>query len=115
MYRDFATLREVSLRFDTLGPDDVARRLQPLAVPGGAWFGPAGELLGLAYVKQGKKDLAGPLFGAIAKDKDAPESLRARARQMAGLLGNDTVEDVTHLPPAQADAPAPAAAPAPQQ
>jgi hypothetical protein len=75
------------------------------------WFGPAGELLALAYLKQGNKDLAGALFGAIAKDKDVPDTLKARARQMAGLLGFDAVDDIARAPAPAAGAPA--AAPQP--
>ena len=69
-------------------------RLKPLATPGNPWFGSAGELVAMAYLKQGKKDLAGPLFAAIAKDEDVPQSLRSRTRQLAGLLGYDAVVDV---------------------
>lgn len=93
-YRDFATLRQVALEYDTMKPDAVVARLKPLAAPGAPWFGPAGELLGMAYLAQGRKDLAAPLFGAIAKDKDQPDSLRARARQVAGMLGFDAVDDI---------------------
>lgn len=92
-YRDLATIREVALDFDKLGPDKVVERLKPLAVPGNAWFGNAGELVGVAYLKQGKNDLAGALFAQIAKEKTVPDSLRRRARQMAGMLGVDAVED----------------------
>ncbi len=92
-YRDLATIRLVAADFDAMKPEDVVARLKPLAVPGNPWFGSAGELVAMAYLKQGKTDLAGPLFAAIAKSKDAPESLRARTRQMAGLLGVDAVED----------------------
>ena len=95
-YRDLATLREVALRFDTMKPEDVVARLKPLALPGNPWFGSAGELLGMAYLKQGHKELAGPLFGTIARDKDTPDSLRARTRQMAGLLGFDAIDDIAH-------------------
>ena len=93
-YRDLANLREVALRFDSMKPEDVVVRLKPLAVPGNPWFGSAGELLGMAYLKQGHKDLAGPLFATIARDKDTPDSLRARIRQMAGLLGFDAIDDI---------------------
>ncbi len=48
----------------------------------------------MAYLKQGKQNLAGPLFAAIAKDEDVPQTLRSRTRQMAGLLGYDAVVDV---------------------
>lgn len=91
--RDLATVREIAASFDSLPPATVVARLKPLAQPGNAWFGPAGELLGLAYLKQGKANLAGPLFAAIARDKDAPDTLRRRARQMAGVLGADAIDD----------------------
>ena len=69
-------------------------RLKPLAVPGNPWFPAAGELTGIAYLKMGKNDLAGPIFAAISRDKQAPEALRARSRQMAGALGVDAIDDV---------------------
>jgi hypothetical protein len=47
----------------------------------------------MAYLKQGKNDLAGPLFASIAKDEDVPQTLRSRTRQMAGILGYDAVVD----------------------
>ncbi len=93
-YRDLAAIRAVAANFDAMKPEDVISRLKPLAEPGKPWFGSAGELVGLAYVKQGKNKLAGPLFAAIVKDKEAPASLRSRAMQMAGLLGVDAVEEV---------------------
>lgn len=93
-YRDLATIREIATNFDAMKPDEVIARLKPLAVPGNAWFGSAGELVGIAYLKQGKPELAGPLFAAIAKSDDVPDTLRARARQISGLLGVDAVVDV---------------------
>ncbi len=92
--RDLATVREMAIRFDKLPPQQVIDRLKPLAVPGNPWFGSAGELSAMAWLKLGNKDRAGPLFAAVAKDKTAPESLRSRARQMAGLLGVDAIDDV---------------------
>lgn len=92
-FRDLATVRLVATEFDALPPEAVIARLKPLAVPGKPWFGNAGELLALAYLKQDKPQLAGPLLAAIARDKEAPETLRRRARQMAGVLGVDAVDD----------------------
>lgn len=92
-YRDLATIREVAVNFDKLPPQQVVDRLRALATPGNPWFGSAGEMVGVAYMKLGKNDQAGPLFAAIAKDKEVPDSLRRRARQLAGLLGVDAVED----------------------
>jgi hypothetical protein len=96
-FRDLATLREMGVRFDAAPPAEVIAKLKPLAVPGNAWFGPAGELVAMAYLKQNKPELAGPLLAAIAKDKDTPETLRARARQLAAQLGYDAVDDVKKL------------------
>lgn len=93
-YRDLATLRSVATRFEEMQPQQVVDRLKTLATPGNPWFGSAGELVAMAYLKQGKQDLAGPLFAAIAKDEDVPQTLRSRTRQMAGLLGYDAVVDV---------------------
>lgn len=93
-FRDLALVREIALKFDNLPPQQVVDRLKPLAVPGNPWFGNAGELVGIAYMKQGRNDLAGPLFAAISRDKDVPESLRRRTRQLAGLLGVDALDDV---------------------
>jgi hypothetical protein len=92
--RDLATIRSVAAQFDALPPQQVVDRLKPLAVPGNAWFGAAGELVGMAYLKQNKADQAGPLFAAIAKDEGQDAGLRSRARQLAAVLGVDAVPDV---------------------
>ncbi len=93
-YRDLASIRAVAIQFDKLEPQKVIDRLKPLATPGNPWFGSAGELVAMAYLKQGKKELAGPLLAAVAKDEDVPQTLRSRTRQLAGLLGYDAVTDV---------------------
>ncbi|MBT0669918.1 tetratricopeptide repeat protein [Novosphingobium profundi] len=92
--RDLATVRSVAARFDDMKPQDVVARLKPLAAPGNAWFGVAGEMVGMAYLKMDKPGQAGPLFAAIAKDENSSEGLRSRARQLAALLGVDAVADV---------------------
>jgi hypothetical protein len=43
----------------------------------------------LAMVKQGRKQEAAQLYAAIAKDQGVPETIRARAMQVAGSLGVD--------------------------
>jgi hypothetical protein len=88
-YRDAAIIRQTELEFDQLPPEAVAARLQPLAKPGEPWFGTAGELSALAMVKQGKKQEAAQLFAAIANDRNVPQTIRARAIQVAGSLGVD--------------------------
>ena len=118
-YRDLATVRGTALTFDRLAPADVVARLRPLALPGAPFFGSAGELVGVAYLKEGRSDLAAPLFSAIARDPQVPASLRARARQLAGSLGVDAVDDVMQQPPVNdtpqaAPTPPAASAPPPQ-
>lgn len=86
-FRDLALLQETTLRYDTLTPAAAAEKLKPLAVPGSPYFASAAEMLAVAYLRQGKPELAGQLFGQIAKDNSAPPSLRGRASQMASMLG----------------------------
>ena len=88
-YRDLALVRGTSLEFDTLKPDEVIARLQPLAVAGEPFFGSAGEMIGMALIAKGQKPAAAQLFAKIAADKGVPDSLRARAVQVAGTLGID--------------------------
>jgi len=88
-YRDLGLIRATSMEFDTLRPEQVIARLQPLTKPGNPWFGSAGELTAMALIKQGKKLEAGRLFAAIAADQQVPESIRARSVQIAGTLGVD--------------------------
>jgi hypothetical protein len=95
--RDMAAIRGMTANFDTRDPQEVINALQPMAVPGEPFFGSAAELVAMAYLEQNKRAEAGALFGEIAKSEDVPETLRARARQMAGLLGVDAIEDVDAL------------------
>ena len=88
-YRDAALIRQTALEFDQIKPDQVISRMEPFAKPGNPWFGTAGEMTALAMIKQGKKDQAGRLFAAIAKDKTVPDAIRARSVQIAGSLGVD--------------------------
>jgi hypothetical protein len=95
--RDLARVREVSINFDRMKPADVIAQLSPLAKAGNAYFGSAGELVAMAHLESGNRAEAGKLFADIAKDEEQPESLRSRARQMAGLMGVDAVVDVDKL------------------
>ena len=90
-YRDVALIRSVGMQFDQMKPEDVISKLQPLTKPGEPWFGTAGELTAMAYIKQGNKAAAGKLFAAIAADNNAPPTLRSRSAQIAGTLGVDAV------------------------
>lgn len=91
-FRDMALIRQTTTEFDSLPPQTIVNRLKPMTKPGHPWFGSAGEMTAIAYMKMGKENLAGPIFAQIAKQEGVPESLRARAQQMAGSLGEDTVQ-----------------------
>lgn len=95
--RDLATIREVATNFDEREPAEVIEKLGGLAVPGNPFFGSAGELTAMAHLEAGNEAEAGAMFAAISKDEGVPETLRARARQMAGLLGVDAIEDPKEL------------------
>lgn len=88
-YRDLALVRATAIEFDTMKPEEVIARLEPLTKPGNPWFGSAGELTAMAYLQQGQRERAGRLFAAIAADKQVPETIRSRAVQIAGTLGID--------------------------
>ena len=97
-FRDYAMLRRTTIEYDTLPPQQVVERLRPLAVPGNPWFGSAGEMTAIAYMRQNRRDLAGKLFGQIAKATDVPDTIRQRAVQMAGLLGVDAAPSAGAIP-----------------
>ena len=95
-FRDLALIRQTALEFDSLKPEEVIARLEPLAKPDSPWFGSAGEMTGMALIKQGKNVEAGRLFAAIAKNDQVPGSVRARSVQIASSLGVD-VSDMPQI------------------
>lgn len=88
-YRDLATIRAVATEFDALKPDEIIARLKPLAEPGQAFYGTAGELTAMALLNKGDKAGAAQLFARLAADRDVPETIRSRSVQVAGSLGVD--------------------------
>lgn len=93
-WRDVALVRQTAAEFDTIKPEIVVERLRPLAIEGNPWFGSAGELVAIAWLRMGKPELAGKMFADIGKDEHVPESIRSRAVQMAGALGATTATAV---------------------
>jgi hypothetical protein len=75
-----------------LKPEQVVDRLRGLATKDNPWFGSAGELVGIAYIRMNKRAEAGKLFGEMAATETVPETIRQRAVQLAGLLGVDAVQ-----------------------
>lgn len=107
-YRQAAQIRRTALEFDRLAPQEVIRRLNPLAGAGSAWLGAAGEMVGVAHLKMNRPDLAGPIFVRIARQEEVPDPIKARAAHMAASLGFD----INAAPAARNAAPARPAAPA---
>lgn len=97
-FRDLALIRQTALEFDSMRPQDVVARLQPLAKPGAPWFGSAGELTGVALIKEGKTAEAGRLFAAMARDKTVPDAIRSRSIQIASTLGVDASDAIPTAP-----------------
>lgn len=90
-FRDLALVRQTAAEYDGMQPQAVIDRLRGLAVPGNAYFGSAGEMVAVAYLRTGRRDLAGRMFGDIARNEQVPASIRQRAVQMAGEMGVDAV------------------------
>ncbi|HVJ03099.1 MAG TPA: tetratricopeptide repeat protein [Sphingomonas sp.] len=92
-FRDLALIRQTVAEFDTLKPQVVIDRLKPLTDPNSPWLGTAGELVASAYLKAGDRKAAGQMFGQIAQGGEkVPQSVRARAVQLAGVLGVDAID-----------------------
>ncbi|WP_419814106.1 tetratricopeptide repeat protein [Glacieibacterium sp.] len=110
-FRDLATIKATRLEFDTLTPAAIVERMKPLSVPGNPWFGVAGEMRAIAYLRDNKAPLAAPLLAGIAADISVPPTLRNRAQQLAATIGQGVT---TPAPATAAATPAapPAAAPA---
>jgi hypothetical protein len=87
VFRDYATLRSTMLNYDSLKPAEIVARLSPLAQETNPWFGTAGELVAVAHLKAGKPAQARPLFEALQRNSAVPMSIRARAQEMARMLG----------------------------
>lgn len=90
--KDSATMKYLRVEFDKLPPAEIVKLLDPYLTGDSPWFPVAGELAALAHVKAGAPDKAGPLFYRIAADDRTPQSLRARAEQMASALGQDVTK-----------------------
>ena len=94
--RDLALIRQTMIAFDTLKPETVIARMQPIINqknPASAWFSSAAELAAIAYLARGETDRAGSLYARILRNRDVPQSLQLRAAQMADVLGVATEKD----------------------
>jgi hypothetical protein len=93
-WRDLALIRQTAVEFDTMKPEAIIARLKPVAVSGNPWFGSAGEMTAMAYLRMNKPDLAGRLFADMAKNESVPETIRSRSAEMANALGVEATAPV---------------------
>jgi hypothetical protein len=87
-FRDLAVLLSVVQRMPEADPQTTIDRLTPLTASGNAWRPSALELTALARLKSGDKSGALNLFKSLADDAATPQSLRARAAEMAVALAS---------------------------
>ena len=112
--QDYARLKQLQIDFDDMAADARIAALEPLAQSGAPWFGPAGELLAVAYLEAGQPGPAKGLFEALANSPDIVPTIRMRAAQMAAMVSapdaeeaaGDTGRAAEAADPAGGDAPA---------
>ena len=80
-------LEDVTPRLPGDDGDAHARFLEAVvSTKESAWYGSAGELTALAMIKANRKREAAALLSGIAADTRVPETIRARAEQLASGL-----------------------------
>jgi hypothetical protein len=90
--RDLALIRQTNAEYDSLAPQAVIDRLQPLTAKDSAWLGSAGEMVALAYLRLNKPQEARAMFKTIAEAEDVPDSIRQRAVQMENVLSQGATD-----------------------
>jgi len=86
IYRDLATLKAAMIAMDTASYDEIKTRLAPLMINGNAWEYMAKELLASAALSAGKTEEAKNLLTEIEQDLEAPEDVKARAKEFKSVI-----------------------------
>lgn len=86
MLRDYALLQLAALKLGTPGWTSVANRINDLTKASSPWRYTAREIKGLAAYKAGELDAAREALEPLVTDPAAPQSIRARAEMVMGLL-----------------------------
>lgn len=86
--REMAVLLSVMHGMPDADPHSVIDRLVPMTTAGNPWRPTALELTAAARLKSGDKTGALDLYKGLADDLAAPQSLRARAAEMAAALAS---------------------------
>jgi hypothetical protein len=85
-FRDLAVLLSVMQALPDTEAKGVIERLQPLTASGNPWRTSALDLTAAAKLKSGDRDGAREIYQQLADDLTAPQTLRARAAEMAAAL-----------------------------
>lgn len=88
--RELAQVKALRLQADSLAPDAILARARPWLEGDSPWFPAVAEIAAAAHLKAGREREAAAIFLRLARTADAPETQRARAEQMAAMLGEDT-------------------------
>ena len=84
--RALASVRAASLLLDTDSYDDMQKRLQAVAQPGGIYRHTARELLALSAWRNNNIAEARKWLDQIAEDGESPATLRSRAEALQAVL-----------------------------
>jgi len=89
-YRLLGNLYAAILLLDVDSAEAVASRLQPVTADGSPWRHSALEVQGLLALKTGDRDGAAAIFDGLVADPATPNTLRARAAELAAIARGES-------------------------
>lgn len=87
LFRDVAVVHWAYLGLDDADPAKMVERLKPLTAKENAWRHVALELTALYADRAGRRTDAIQILTDLEKDKDAPQGVRSRAKELLAVLG----------------------------
>lgn len=89
LMQDLAAIRAAFLLADSASPDEMRRRLEPLAAPDGVFRHSARELLALSAWRANDPTGLKRWSDAIASDAETPAAIRSRVEVLNNLVAAD--------------------------
>jgi hypothetical protein len=87
LFRDVAVIHWAYAGLDDADPAKMSERLKPLTAKDSPWRHMALELSALYAERAGRRADAIQILTDLEKDKDAPQALRSRAKELLAILG----------------------------
>jgi hypothetical protein len=87
MFRDVAVVHWAYAGLDDADPAKMTERLKPLTAKDNPWRHLALELSALYAERAGRRADAIQILTDLEKDKDAPQGIRSRAKELLAILG----------------------------